>query len=405
MKQVIRYSLFALTILSSFLSCKKDNDDSTVEQEIPVTALYSLTGNWSELGVASKAASEIAVEEINADFMSRGLPYRFTLNVIDTKLDPSIALSSMSSIIAANSRLIIGPQSSAEVAAIRATADSLGLLVVSQGSTASSLSIANDAVFRYCPGDQIEGAAVSSTMYTSGKRAIVTVARNDAGNLGLQTSVGSHFQSLGGVVASAGSYAATETDFTAVLSMIRNQLVVWSSVYPSSQTAVYLASFDEAIQLFHQAAGDPVLEGVSWYGGDGFIKDAQLITDTTASGFAFRTSFFSPEFGLPVSSQPVWQALVDKIVLRSGVSPDAFALAAYDALKVMAKTVAANGGVPASGATLQTSFFNQSNQYVGATGAVMLNAAGDRASGSFDYWGISQRSDGTYYWTKVGQSQ
>jgi branched-chain amino acid transport system substrate-binding protein len=405
MNSTLRYSLIAFTILSTFLSCKKDNQDPPATQEIPVAALFSLTGNWSDLGIASKAATEIAVEEINADFISRGLPYRFKLNIFDTKLDPAIALSSLNSVVAGRGRLVVGPQSSSEVAAIRQLADSIGMLVVSQGSTASTLSIANDAIFRYCPGDQIEGAAMANTIYNSGKRALITVARDDAGNLGLQTSTGGNFQSLGGAVVSAGSYAVNETDFTAILSSIRNQLLSWATLYTPSQTAVYLASFDEAIQLFHQAAGDSVLAGVSWYGGDGFIKDAQILVDTTAAGFAFRTSFFSPEFGLPASSQPVWQYLVDQIVQRSGVSPDAFALSAYDVLKVMAKTVVANAGIPSSPTTLQSSFFDQSNQYVGATGVLILNAAGDRANGSFDYWGLAQRNDGTYYWTKVGQSQ
>lgn len=403
MKSALRSALVASLIVFLF-SCKKDNDGTSAEQQIPVTALLSLTGDWSNLGIASKAAAEIAVEEINADFESRGLPYRFTLNVCDTKLNPSLALSCLSSAVANNHRLILGPQSSAEVAAIKQVADSCGLLVVSQGSTASTLSIANDAVFRYCPGDQIEGAAITNTMYSSGKRAIVTVARNDAGNLGLQSSVGTHFQSLGGTVVSAGSYATNDTDFTAILGTVRNQIVSFSSTYTTSQIGVYLASFDEAIRIFHQAAGDPVLAGVNWYGGDGFIKDGNLINDTAAAGFAVATAFFSPEFGLPVTAQAVWQPLVTRIISRCGQQPDAFAIAAYDALKVMAKTVAANNGIPAAGATLQSSFFSQSNQYDGATGMVMLNAAGDRASGSFDYWGLTY-SNGSYSWLKVGQSQ
>ena len=46
-------------------------------------------------------------------------------------------------------KLIIGPQSSSELAAIMDAANQRGVLVVSQGSTASSLGIPNDMIFRF----------------------------------------------------------------------------------------------------------------------------------------------------------------------------------------------------------------------------------------------------------------
>ena len=54
-------------------------------------------------------------------------------------------------------RIIVGPQSSSEVAAIQPLANAEGVLVVSQGSTASSLAMPNDNVFRFVPNDHIEG--------------------------------------------------------------------------------------------------------------------------------------------------------------------------------------------------------------------------------------------------------
>ncbi|MEY4595446.1 MAG: hypothetical protein RIQ47_1856 [Bacteroidota bacterium] len=395
-------SLLLLLLIFPY-SCKKDAENTTSTVPIKVGALLSLTGNWSDLGTTSKSALEIAVEEINADFVVKGLPYRFSLSTYDTQLDPVIAASNLTTAASSGCRLFIGPQSSAEVAAVKAIADSLGLLVVSQGSTASTLAISNDAIFRYCPGDQIEGTAIANTAYIAGKRAIVTLARNDAGNLGLQNSVTAHFQTLGGAVVSAGNYAVNETDFTSALNVVRNEISTLKSTYTAAQIGVYLASFDEAVQLFNQAAGDTVLSGVNWYGGDGFIKNTNLLNDTAAASFVLATQFFSPEFGLPNYAQSIWQPLITKVLNRCGQTPDAFALAAYDAIKVMAKTIEANNGLPATGTTLQSSFYTLSNQYSGATGTVMLNSAGDRATGSFNYWGLIY-NNGVYSWTMVGQS-
>ncbi len=394
--------LFLFVIL--IVGCKRDVDETVEPEIIKVAALLSKTGEWSSLGITSEAALQLGIEKMNKDFEARDLPYRFKLTVFDTQLIPSIALEKMEYLAAHDFRVVIGPQSSSEMAVVKEIADSLGILVVSQGSTASSLALANDALFRYVPGDQIEAAAMANTMLAAGKQAIVTLARNDVGNLGLQNALTNNFTNLGGSVVSAGTYDAMETDFTTVLNEVRNQVTLLSATYTNAQIGVYLASFDEAVALFNQASGDPVLTGVNWYGGDGFIKNQALLVDASAAQFAMQTNFFSPEFGLPSSSQSVWSPLLSSIFNRCGQEADAFALSAYDALRVVGKVVEKNKGIPSSGATFFDSFQSISNTYVGATGAIMLNENGDRANGSFNYWGLTN-TNGVYSWTLVGQSE
>ena len=400
-----------LSLSLFWAGCRKDHHDHDDDQHtcenialVKVAALVSETGDWSNLGLSSESAIEIAIEEINADFESRDLPYRFELTVFDTQLNPVLAASSMQNLADAGFKIVIGPQSSAEVGAVKALADSLGILVVSQGSTASSLAIADDFVFRYVPGDQIEGAAMANTMYTSGKQAIVTLARNDAGNLGLQNAVTTFFTNAGGIAVSAGNYDPTATDFSATLTAVRNEIQNFNATYPLTSIGVYLASFDEAVALFNQAATDPVLASVHWYGGDGFIRNESLLADPLASQFAVNTQFFSPEFGLPSSSETTWAPLLADVYARSGVVGDAYTLTAYDAMKVVAKMIENIQGIPTSNATFKTEFFNLSNSHSGATGVISLNAAGDRANGSFDYWGV-EVINGVYGWVYVGSSE
>lgn len=399
-------SLSALIVVLSLalFGCKKDHEETCERQTIKVAALLSKTGEWSTLGITSEAALQIGVDEINQDFENRNLPYRFELSVFDTELIPSVALQKMEYLASNNFRLVIGPQSSSELAAVKSIADSLGILVVSQGSTASSLSIANDALFRYVPGDQIEGAAMANTMITSGKQALVTLARNDVGNVGLQNSLNTNFSNLGGTVVSVGTYEPLTTDYSVALAAVKNQIIQFSSTYTNAQIGVYLASFDEAVALFNQASGDPVLSSVNWYGGDGFIKNQALLNDPVAAQFAFATSFFSPEFGLPASAQNIWSPLLTSIFNACGQEADAFTLSAYDALKVMSKVVEQNEGIPATGSSLFDSFMTLSNTHVGATGSIVLNASGDRANGSFNYWGLAF-ANGIYSWSLVGQSE
>jgi branched-chain amino acid transport system substrate-binding protein len=388
---------------ATIVSCRKDHEHEEVH-EIKVAALLSQTGGWSNLGITSKASLEIAVDEINADFKCRHIPFRIELTVFETQLDPVIAAQTVENISASGYKFIIGPQSSAELALVKPIADSLGILVVSQGSTASSLAIANDMVFRFVPGDQIEGAALANTMKNAGKQALVTVARNDAGNIGLQNSVGNNFTNLGGNVVSVGTYETTVADFTTVLADVKSQILSFNSTYTNDQIAVYLASFDEAVALFNQASADPTLSGVNWYGGDGFVKNSALLQDPAAAQFALATNFFCPDFGLPMSTEYLWSSIITTINGMTGIQSDAYTVAAYDAMHVISKMIEAEDGIPGSSTSLQSAFLNAANGYSGATGVISLNENGDRASGSFDYWGI-ENVNGTYQWVFVGQSE
>ena len=399
----VLFLVFSLTLFG----CKKDHDDHDDYedfQQIKVAALLSQTGDWSNLGMTSKAALEIAVDEINADFKSRHIPFRFELTVFETQLDPIIAAQTVENISSSGYKFIIGPQSSAELALVKPIADSLGILVVSQGSTASSLAIANDMVFRFVPGDQIEGVALANSIKNAGKQALVTLARNDAGNLGLQSSVGNNFTNLGGNVISVGAYETTTTDFTTVLADVKSQIIGLNSTYTNDQIAVYLASFDEAVAMFNQASSDPILFGVNWYGGDGFVKNSALLQDPLASQFAVATNFFCPDFGLPLSTEYLWSAIISTIDGMTGIQSDAYTLAAYDAMYVISKLVENEDGIPGNSASLQSAFLNASNGYSGATGIISLNDNGDRSSGSFNYWGL-ENVNGTYQWVFVGQSE
>ena len=381
--------------------CKKEEQNFTT---VNVGAMFSLTGNWSTLGIPSKAAIEIAIEEINADFEARNVPFRFSASVYDTKLDTSLVKTYMNDALNSGVRLIIGPQSSAEVGAIKSFADANKMLVVSQGSTASSLAIANDAIYRYCPGDVIEGGAIANSIYDEGKRGLVVVSRDDVGNIGLQNSVKTAFDAKAGTtIEYITPYATTTTDYTALLNDIKSRITTLTATYGDTAVGVYLASFDEAVDIFNQASGDTVLKSVNWYGGDGFIKSNAILSSTAACDFAIATSYYAPEFGLPVSAQSKWQPLSSAILSRCGQQADAYAIAAYDAMWVLARTVEANGGIPADAANLRNSFVAQSAQFNGATGPITLNANGDRGNGSFDYWGL-QKVNGVYSWKFVKKS-
>jgi branched-chain amino acid transport system substrate-binding protein len=401
MKKIL---LFAFCSISLFLtSCKKDKGGNDV-QTIKIGGLFSLTGNWSSLGIPSQEAMKLALIDVNTYLEEKGSTIRLSTVVADTKLDTSECKSAIIRAFTENNvRYIIGPQSSAEVGAIKTYANDHNILVVSQGSTASSLAIPNDAIFRFCPGDAVEGRAMAQTMSTSGKQVVITLSRDDAGNKGLQQSVGASFAALGGQVDAINPYATTLTDYTNLLNQLRIKIQQHSATVGADNVAVYLASFDECKTIFEQAATDPIFSSVNWYGGDGIVLSSVLLMSNTACDFATTTHFFAPNFGLPLTPNPKLAAIQNAIRTNTGYEPDAYTLAVYDAMWVIAKTISSYENINQDFSKLKLDFANESNQHYGITGPVVLNANGDRDSGSFDYYGIVWEG-GVYKWKLVGKS-
>jgi hypothetical protein len=171
--------------------------------------------------------------------------------------------------------------------------------------------------------------------------------------------------------------------------------------YGTDQVAVYLTGFDEVSMLFVSASSDPALSSVRWYGSDGAAHSDSLIGNRQAAAFAMRTGFPNPVFGVDEGARDIWEPLAARIRARTNVEPDAFALTIYDAVWVVAR------GYIASGATLNIeqlkhAFTTAASTQFGATGWTVLNAAGDRKYGDFDFWAVREVA-GAPAWVRVAQ--
>jgi branched-chain amino acid transport system substrate-binding protein len=366
-----------------------------------VGVLASLTGSWSSLGQTTVAALEIAEEQIKAEAIRQHGGYRFHFFVRDTQLDPSQALDAIQDLDRRGVKIIIGPQSSAEVAMIKPYADAHDILVISQGSTASSLAIAGDNIFRFCPNDTREAEAIVALMWHDGIRAIVPLWRNDAGNNGLHDSVQSAFQLQGGTVEAGYQYEPTTSDFSVATGSVAGQIdnLVGGGTDPAT-IGVYLAAFDEVVDVFHSAQGNTTLSNTAWYGSDGVALSAALTGDSTAAAFAASVGYPNPIFGLDDALQNEWQPIADEIEARTGITPDVFALSAYDALFVVQRALEDVGDLKDFPA-FKAAFVDEASAYEGVTGSTALDAAGDRLKRDFDFWAVEPQG-GDHSWVRIG---
>jgi branched-chain amino acid transport system substrate-binding protein len=364
-----------------------------------IGVLASLVGSGSSLGKNTVAALEIAADQIETATRGRT---RFRLLVRDTQHIPSKALDAIKDLDSRGVNIVIGPQSSSEVAAIKPYADAHNILVISQGSTASSLAIPGDNIFRFCPNDMREAEALVALLRHDGIRAIVPLWRNDAGNNGLHDSVKIRFQAFGGRVASGFRYEPTTTDFSAATNSIASQIAsLISGGTDPSTIAVYLAAFDEVVDIFHSARANSTFSNTAWYGSDGVALSAALTGDATAAAFAVSVDYPNPIFGLPDSLRNEWQPIANAIQARTGITPDGFALSAYDALFVVQRALNDVKQPKKKFDNFKAAFVDEADHYHGVTGSTALDAAGDRLNGDFDFWAV-RLQNGSYTWVRIG---
>jgi branched-chain amino acid transport system substrate-binding protein len=366
---------------------------------VKIGVLATLTGSGFSLGRNTVAALRIAAEDLK-NIGPQVHPVRFRFLVRDTKHDPSRALDAIQDLNARGVKIIIGPQTSSEVAMIKPFADAHDILVISQGSTASSLAIPGDNILRFCPPDTREAEALVALLQHDGIRAIVPLWRNDLGNGGLHDSVKIRFQAFGGKVASGFRYEPTTTDFSAATNSVASQIasLIAGGITPSA-VAVYLAAFDEVVDIFHSAQANSTLANTAWYGSDGVALSAALTGDSSAAGFAASVGYPNPIFGLPDALRHRWQPIANAIEARTGITADAFAISTYDALFVV-NLALVHAKPQKNFGNFKAAFIEEAEHYRGVTGSTALDAAGDRLNGNFDFWAVRLRN-GKDTWVRV----
>ena len=105
------------------------------ENTILIGALLPLTGTLPSFGESAEASFTLAVDDVNDQLANSGSSSRVRLVIEDTKTDPNVACEKLMDIASKGGRIVIGPSTSASVAAVKEYADENGILIVSSSRT------------------------------------------------------------------------------------------------------------------------------------------------------------------------------------------------------------------------------------------------------------------------------
>lgn len=368
-----------------------------VSGTVKIGLLVDLSGGLSTYGENSKAAAELAEEQVNDWLAARGEEWRIDVIVEDTATDPATALAKLQSLHGQGVKFIVGPMSSAEVSELKSYVDANNILLISMSSTSPALAIPDDNVFRFCPTDVIQGPAAAATAWAQGIRHLVIIWRGDTWGDGLKESVAEAFQELGGTVHEASRYSPDATEFSAEVADLASIVQNLVNQYGADQVGVQLIAFKEAASIFQAAAGYDVLRQVKWIGSDGTAQLSQLVENPEVAQFAVDTEFLNPIFAPGAS--PFHDQVLDYVKRELGREPDAYAYATYDAIWAIAMGIELTDSDDPM--KVKEVLPDVVARMVGGSGIFQLNEDGDRAFSDYDLYVVAP-TDGGYEWRKAG---
>ncbi|MFW9801627.1 MAG: ABC transporter substrate-binding protein [Candidatus Thorarchaeota archaeon] len=365
-----------------------------LQGEQTIVFLAPLTGALSTYGENSKVAAEYAETQVNAWLTERGEAWSLNLVVEDTATDPTTADTKMRTWHGQGVEIFVGPMSSGEVTNLKTYADSNGLLLISPSSTATSLSIADDSVFRFCPDDYIQGPAIAAMLLDAGITDVIATWRGDAWGDGLKDATEDAY---GSTFTAEVRYTYTLTDFPTEAESLRSavQAALDGGADPS-EVAVLAIGFEEIIPYMEDADAHAVLKTVQWFGSDGTCLLSSLTSHAIAGPFADTVNFTNTIFTPGASAK--YLDVRNHINTTLNRIPDSYCYNTYDIVWTVA--MALDAADEYSAAAVKGILPGLVDNYYGASGLFSLNANGDRSVADYDLWAVVAGAPAE--WAKVG---
>ena len=352
-----------------------------------LASLMPLSGDLAALGPGIALGASLAVQQINAAGGINGQDV--VLIEGDSGCDGAVALTSLNDVIAQG---VMGAACSGTSLAILDTAIAAEVVMVSPSNTSPQFTKMDKKGFyaRTAPSDLLQGEVLASLLVEDGVGSVSIISRADSYGRGLAEATAAAFEDAGGTVKTIVYHATDASDFSAEVTALSKGAAdaIVGILFPETGCGVLQPAFEQG------------LLDSPWYMTDG-VKDAGL-----ASLCGLGTALDGFKGTAPGSAAGEAKDAFE--AAYAGVSADGsptfiFAPQAYDAVMLMTISAAANG---VTGPEIASGLVEASSggekcigvscialaadgvdvDYVGASGEIELNQAGDPTAATYDIW-------------------
>lgn len=333
---------------------------------IPMGFLGGLSGKFSDLGIATRNGTLLAVEQVNA---SGGIGGRkISLLELDDKQSTEAALLAMEEFKKQGVVAVIGPSTSSIAVAVTPVADANKLVLVAPTATTNKLSNKDDYFLRSIGDASFYGRAAARWHFQKqGVRSVALIL--DMANADYTESWGlpyaEEFTSMGGKVTLVERFKSTDNP--------NHQAIAAKLIASKPEMVLTVASSVDSALIAQRVRGlQPAvrLAGAAWASTERLIE----LGGSAVEGMLFEQYFdrFDPS--------PKFQGFMQAYRERFKAEPGFGALLAYDAANMVIAGLKSGDGKPLKEAILALKRFD------GAQNALTLNGFGDADRGV--YFGV-----------------
>ncbi len=317
----MKICLILLCVL--MLSCKPQ------ENVIKIGLVAPLTGDVKTFGESTKNGFLLAIEEINAQGGINGKQIKTFIQ--DDRNDPTEARNAGSKLINQDGvKLIIGSVSSKCSISLSQVCQDASAVMITPTSTNPKVTIRDDGsrkdfIFRACFIDPFQGR-VAAKFALENLKSKTTAILYDVGNdyvKGLAEFYRDNFVQGGGQVLVYESYQKDDTDFSALLTKVKQ----------ANPDILYIPDYYNKVGLIAKQARQVGIKSILM-GGDGWDSPEMLKIAGDAIVGGYFTNHYSPD-----DSRPEVQEWVKKYLAKYGSMPDALATLGYDATCLLLEAI------------------------------------------------------------------
>ena len=299
---------------------------AAIPEEVGVGSVLPLTGGYSSVGVQVDAATALAVNDFNAYLEERGADWRFVLTREDSQSNPAAALEAVSTLHSQGIDIIFGPAASSRVQGVLEYADDNDMIILSCCSTAPSLAIPDDSVFRIVADDSNQGKALGKILHSAGIEAAIPIWIGDTYGDGLISVVRSDFEARGNVMHEGVRYSPDMTEYSASISSLADITHEYVGMYGADKVGIVIVAFDEIVPMLQTADNYPILKEVAWFGSETVADSVALKEDRTALSFAEDVNLVAVQVAIDRGDKSRY------VAGSLGYEPNVFAYTGYDAV-------------------------------------------------------------------------
>ncbi|MBT9172741.1 MAG: Leu/Ile/Val-binding protein [Syntrophomonadaceae bacterium] len=401
-KKLLAFFMFSL-IVAAFAGsgCPRRAAPAPGPTEHTVVALLPLTGALTTFGENSSKVAELAAADVNEWLTKNNKNWRMNLVIDDCATDPPTGLRKMTSWHGEGARFFVGPMSSGVAREVLAFAGANSILYASPSSTAPGLAMEGDWLFRFCPSDAIQGPAIARLIQEAGVEHLIFVWRGDTWGDGLQKATADALANTAvQIYPELVRYDPGLEAFTVQAALLNDYVgdLVRKGV-SVDKIGIAIIAFEEIAPFFTAANAHPRLRQLAWFGSDGTAFSAALIGDPTASRFAIDTKFAStkarPE---ALVAQSNYERVAQHVYQELGRVTDSYSFNTYDIVWSFARAIDEVGYDSAKVKEILPRVADEWSRTYGASGHVVLNAAGDRAFADYNILVVNDK----LVWENVG---